>query len=85
MTAAAYTDWWVGLTLGFAVVAVVVVIVAVVLTLAARIADQANAAATVLPVVKDQTNALSGVGNINGSAIAILRAARAARKALTGT
>ena len=79
------TGWWVGLGLGFVVVAVVVVIVSTILTLAARIADSARAATAALPVVRDQTDALRDVGSINESAISILRSARAARKALTGS
>ncbi len=83
--AASYAGWWVGLVLGFLVVAVVVVIVGVVLTLASRIADEARVATAALPVVRDQTQTLQDVGQINDSAISILRSARAARKALTGS
>lgn len=85
IVAAQYTGWWVGLTLGFIVVVVVVVIVAILLNLAARIADEAHAAADALPLVRDRTDALQDVGQINESAISILRSARAARKALTGS
>lgn len=80
-----YTGWWVGLSLGFLAVVILVVVVAVILTLAARIADNAQAATTALPVVRDQTDALQDVGRVNESAISILRSARAARKALTGS
>jgi len=82
---AQYSDWWVGLTLGFIVVVVVVIVVAILLALASRIADDAHAATEALPVVRDQTDALQDVGSINESAISILRSARAARKALTGS
>lgn len=85
IVAGPYTGWWVGLVLGFIVVAVVVVIVAILLTLAGRIADNARAASDRLPVVRDQTDALQHVGHINESAISVLRSARAARKALTGS
>ncbi len=85
MAAEQYTDWWVGLSLGFITVAIVVVIVAILLTLAARIAAGAREATDALPVVRDQTDALQDVGHINESAISILRSARAARKALTGS
>jgi len=85
VTVAANTGWWVGLTLGFVAVVAVVIVVAFVLAMAARIADQASAAADALPLVRDQTDALHDVAQINGSAIAILRATRAARKALTGS
>ena len=84
LAATDYSDWWLGLTLSFIVVALVVVIVAVVLALAARIADQAQTAAGALDVVRAQTPGLSGIGQINASAIAIRDCARAARKALTG-
>jgi len=83
--ATSYTGWWVGLVLGFAVVVIVVVIVGIILALASRIADDAQAASDTLPVVRDQTDALRDVGYINDSAISILRSARAARKALTGS
>lgn len=82
---AAQTGWWVGLILGFAAVAVVVVIVAVMLTVAARVADDARAATETLRVVRDQTEALRDTPAINTSAVSILRSARAARKALTGS
>ncbi|MBA2263006.1 MAG: hypothetical protein H0W03_10110 [Solirubrobacterales bacterium] len=85
IVAAPYTGWWVGLVLGFIVVAVVVVIVAILLTLAGRIADNARKASDRLPVVRDQTDALQDVRHINESAISVLRSARAARKALTGS
>jgi hypothetical protein len=84
-TSTDYSDWWLGLTLGFIVTALVVVIVAVVLALAARIADQAEGAAGALDVVRAQTPGLAGIGQINASAIAIRDCARAARKALTGS
>lgn len=85
IVAESYTDWWVGLSLGFIVVVIVVVIVAIVLTRAARIAAGARAATDALPVVRAQTDALQDVGRINESAISILRSVRAARKALTGS
>ena len=85
VVAGQYTDWWVGITLGSVAVAVVVVIVAVMLTLAARIADDARAGAEVLPVVRDNTDALRAAGRIHESAISILRSVRATRKALTGS
>ncbi len=85
ISGAEYTGWWVGLSLGFVAVVILVVVVAVILTLAARIADNAQAATTALPLVRDQTDALQDVGRVNESAISILRSTRAARKALTGS
>lgn len=84
LAAADYTSWYVGLALAFAAVAVVVIVVAVILTLAARIADQAQEAGPALELVREYTDELPSVPEINGSAIAILNAARNARKALTG-
>jgi len=81
---AADTGWWIALTAGFAAVSAFVIVVAAVLVVAARIADQAQAAAAALPLVRDQTAALRDAEEINGSAIALLRGVRAARKALTG-
>ena len=83
--AAQSTGWWVGLVLGFVVVTVVVVLVAMLLTLAGRIADNAREASAELPAVRDRTVALREVPHINESAVSVLRAARAARKALTGS
>lgn len=82
---AEYTGWWVGLSLSFLAVVILVVVVAIILTLAARIADNAQAGSAALVVVRDQTDALQDVGRINESAISILRSTRAARKALTGS
>jgi len=82
---ATYTDWYIGFTLGFVVVVVVVIIVAVILTLAARIGDQAGAAAAAVDVVRAQTTSLDGgVDKVNDSAIRILHMARAIRKVAVG-
>lgn len=84
MVVADYFAWYLGLSLGFAAVALVVIVVAVILTLAARIAHQAQEAGPVLEMVREYTDELPTVPKINGSAVAILEAARSARKALTG-
>lgn len=85
IVAAEYAGWWIGLSLGFLAVVILVAVVGIVLTLASRIADNAHAATAALPLVRDQTDALQDVGRVNESAISILRSARAARKALTGS
>lgn len=59
---AEYTGWWVGLSLNFLAVVILVIVVAIILTLAARIADKAQAGSAVLVVVRDQTDALQDVG-----------------------
>jgi len=82
---ATYTDWYIGLGLGFVVVVVVVIIVAIILTLAARIADQATAAAAAVDVVRAQTTSLDGgIDKVNESATRILHMARAIRKVAVG-
>lgn len=84
IVAESYTGWWLGLTLGFLVVVVVVLVVAVILTQASRIAEQAAIAGEGLQSVRENTDSLAAVGDLNGSAVAILEAARTARGALTG-
>ena len=82
---ATYTDWYIGLSLGFVVVVVVVIIVAIILTLAARIANQATQAAAGVDIVRAQTTSLDGgVDKVNDSAIRILHMARAIRKVAVG-
>jgi hypothetical protein len=82
--ASANTGFYVGLSLGFIVVAVVVAIVAMILTQASRIADQASTAAAVLEQVRANTDVLPAVATTNEHAVAILQGASAAREALTG-
>jgi len=69
--ASTYSDWYIGMALAFFVIVVVVIIVAIILTMAARIADQASAAA-------------SGVDTVNDSAVRILHMARTLRKVAVG-
>jgi hypothetical protein len=83
--AATYTDWYLGLALSFFVIVVVVIIVAIILTLAARIADQANTADGGVDMVRAQTTSLSdGVDKVNDSAVRILHMARSLRKVAVG-
>jgi hypothetical protein len=85
MLAATYTDWYIGFSLAFIVIVVVVVIVATILTLAARIADQARAAAAGVDVVRAQTTSLDkGVELVNDCAVRILHMARSLRKVAVG-
>jgi len=81
---AASGGWTVGLVLGIVVVLVAAAIVITVVTLAQRIAGQASAAVEGVEVVRAQTDALSGIGRINDSAVRILHAARALRKVAVG-
>lgn len=82
---ATYTDWYIGFSLAFVVVVVVVVIVATIITLAARIADNARAAAAGVDTVRAQTASLDhGVELVNDSAVRILHMARSLRKVAVG-
>jgi hypothetical protein len=83
--AATYTDWYLGLALSFFVIVVVVIIVAIILTLAARIADQAEGALEGVDKVRAQTTSLGdGVDRVNDSAVRILHMARTLRKVAVG-
>jgi hypothetical protein len=83
--AATYTDWYLGLALSFFVIVVVVIIVAIILTLAARIADQAEGALEGVDRVRAQTTSLAdGVDRVNDSAVRILHMARTLRKVAVG-
>jgi len=78
-----YFAWYLGLSLGFAAVALVVLVVAVILTVAARIAHHAQELGPTLEMVREYTDELPAVPQIHDSAIAILAAARTTRGALT--
>ena len=82
IAAGSYSDWWVGLSIGFAIVVVVVVVVAVILNYAAKIGDQAGRAAGGLEEVRDGTAVLWEVRNTNAAAVSVLEAARTARGAV---
>jgi hypothetical protein len=83
--AATYSDWYIGMAIAFFVIVVVVIIVAIILTMAARIADQAIAAASGVDVVRAQTTSLeTGVDQVNDSAVRILHMARTLRKVAVG-
>lgn len=76
--------WVLGLIIGFSVVVIVVVVVATILTLAARIAKQANLATEALDVGRVNTLPLWDVQKTNNAVKAIIQAARTARGALGG-
>ncbi len=80
----ASTAWHVGLVLGIVVVAVAAVIVIVVVALAYTIAKRARTAAQGVDRVREQTDALGGVAQINDSGVRILHSARALRKVAVG-
>ncbi len=82
LAAETYSDWYLGLVIGFVVVVVVVALVAVILTSAARIGEQARRATDGLDEVRSSTAVLWEVRKTNAAAPAILEAARAAREAV---
>jgi hypothetical protein len=81
---AASSGWTIGLVLGIVVVLVAAAIVITIVMLAQRIAAQARGAVEGVEVVRAQTDALGGVGQINDSGVRILHAARALRKVAVG-
>jgi hypothetical protein len=80
----ASSGWTIGLILGVVVVLVAAAIVITIVALARRIAAQAAGAVEGVEVVRAQTDALSGVGQINDSGVRILHSARALRKVAVG-
>jgi hypothetical protein len=84
MVIASSTGWQVGLALGIAVVIVAALIVIAIVALAIRIAKQAKTAVGAVDVVRQQTDALPGIAQINDSGVRILHAARSLRKVAVG-
>jgi len=83
--AATYSDWYLGIALSFFLIVVVVIVVAIILTMAARIADQAEEAVEGVDTVRAQTTSLAdGVDRVNDSAVRILQMARTLRKVAVG-
>jgi hypothetical protein len=78
------TAWYVGLSLGVAVVVVAVIIVVTILVLASRIAAQARTAVGAVETLRAQTDGLDGIAQVNDSGVRILHSARALRKAAVG-
>jgi flagellar biosynthesis/type III secretory pathway M-ring protein FliF/YscJ len=81
---AASTGWWIGLALGIVVILVAAAIVITIVTLARRIAAQAQGAVEGVEVVRAQTDELAGIACINDSGVRILHSARAVRKVAVG-
>jgi hypothetical protein len=81
---ASSTQWQVGLVFGIVVVAVAAVIVIVIVLLAIRIAKQARTAERAVDVVRQQTDELGGIAQINDSGVRILHSARSLRKVAVG-
>ena len=78
------TPWYIGLSLGIVVVIVAAAIVVTILILAARIDRQAKTAVGAVAKLREQTDELAGIAQVNDSGVRILHAARALRKAAVG-
>jgi hypothetical protein len=78
------TGWVIGIVLGVVVILIAAAIVITIVTLAQRIAGQAEAAVGGVDKVGAQTDALSGIARINDSGVRILHSARALRKVAVG-
>jgi uncharacterized membrane protein len=80
----ASSGWAIGIVLGVVVVIVAAAIVIAIVALATRIAKQAETSVGGVTNVREQTDALGGIGRINDSGVRILHSARALRKVAVG-
>lgn len=80
----ASSGWTIGIVLGVIVVIVAAAIVIAIVALATRIARQADTAVGGVTKVREQTDALAGIAQINDSGVRILHSARALRKVAVG-
>ena len=71
-------------SLGVVVIAVAAVIVITIVMLAHADRQAGQASVGAVDVVREQTDALNGIGRINDSGVRILHAARALRKVAVG-
>lgn len=77
-----HSGWYIGLGIGFLIVAVVVVLVATILTYAARIRDQARTAIGAMDEARETTLPIWDLQQLNGSVTGIWRSAESVRHAL---
>jgi uncharacterized membrane protein len=77
-------QWQLGIVLGVVVILVAALIVITIVMLAMRIAKQARTAVGAVELLRQQTDELSGIGQINDSGVRILHSARALRKVAVG-
>lgn len=82
--AASFAGWWVGISIGSAVVLVVVILVALILMYAARIADQASDGIGRMDMARANTDPVWRIQDINVSVTGIWRSAERARQLLEG-
>lgn len=81
---AEHVGWYVGLGIGFLIVAVVVVLVALILTLAARIGSQARSGIELMDEARYTTLHVWEIQKLNKSLTGIWRGTESARKVLEG-
>jgi hypothetical protein len=81
---ASFTGWYIGTSIGFAVVTVVALLVAMILMYAARIRDQAIEGIARMDMARSNTDPVWRLQDINVGTTAIWRSAEKARKLLEG-
>jgi hypothetical protein len=81
---ASFTGWWIGASIGFAVVTVVALLVALILMYAARIRDQAIEGIERMDMARSNTDPVWRLQDINGAVTGIWRSAEKARRILEG-
>lgn len=79
-----HTGWFIGLGIGFAVVAIVVVLVSIILTYAARIGDQARDGIGRMDQARETTVPIWNLQHMNSSITGIWRSAESVRHILEG-
>ena len=77
-------QWQLGIVVGVVVILVAALIVITIVRLAQQIDKQAASAVPAVELLRQQTDALSGIAQINDSGVRILHAARALRKVAVG-
>jgi hypothetical protein len=81
---ASFTGWYIGTSIGFAVVTVVALLVAMILMYAARIRDQAIEGIARMDMARSNTDPVWRLQDINVATSGIWRSAEKARKLLEG-
>jgi hypothetical protein len=81
---ASFTGWYVGTSIGFAIVTVVALLVALILMYAARIRDQAIEGIERMDMARSNTDPVWRLQDINVAASGIWRSAERARHLLEG-
>lgn len=83
-TIASVGGWWLGISIGLAIVTIVVILVMTIITLAHKIAGQATTGSKGMLQAYSNTMAVWKLRDVNRSATGIWRSAESARKVLEG-